>query len=267
MSTRLQPAQKQDHQPGREDEMHPRPDYEPKYAGCGRLKDKVALITGGDFGIGRAVAVALAREGAKIAIVYLEEHKDADETVAAVERRAAAHQDRRRRRRRGRSASDRSSDREGVRPARHPGQQRRRAARDRGYPQDRRQADRAHLPHQRLQLLLHDQARAPAPEEGRRDHQHHLGHGLSGPQDAARLLRHQGRDRGLHPLAVPGADRGRHSRQCGGAGTDLDAAHSGFVRAGTGRQARRRARRCSAPASPTRWRPATCSSPARTPPT
>jgi NAD(P)-dependent dehydrogenase (short-subunit alcohol dehydrogenase family) len=86
MSTRLQPAQKQDHQPGREDKMHPRPDYEPKYAGCERLKDKVALITGGDSGIGRAVAVAMAREGAKIAISYLEEHKDADETVAAVER-------------------------------------------------------------------------------------------------------------------------------------------------------------------------------------
>jgi NAD(P)-dependent dehydrogenase (short-subunit alcohol dehydrogenase family) len=85
MSTRLQPAQKQNRQPGRETEMRPRPDYEPKYRGCGKLKDKVALITGGDSGIGRAVAVAMAREGAKIAIVYLEEHKDADETVAAVE--------------------------------------------------------------------------------------------------------------------------------------------------------------------------------------
>ena len=76
MSTRLQPAQKQNRQPGRETEMRPRPDYEPKYRGCGKLKDKVALITGGDSGIGRAVAVAMAREGAKIAIVYLEEHKD-----------------------------------------------------------------------------------------------------------------------------------------------------------------------------------------------
>ena len=82
---RLQPAQKQDHQPGRESEMRPQPDYEPKFAGVGKLKNKVALITGGDSGIGRAVAVAMAREGAKIAIVYLEEHKDADETVRLVQ--------------------------------------------------------------------------------------------------------------------------------------------------------------------------------------
>jgi NAD(P)-dependent dehydrogenase (short-subunit alcohol dehydrogenase family) len=79
-----QPAQKQDHQPGRESEMRPRPEYEPKFPGVGKLKDKVALITGGDSGIGRAVAVAMAREGALISIVYLEEHKDADQTLRAV---------------------------------------------------------------------------------------------------------------------------------------------------------------------------------------
>jgi NAD(P)-dependent dehydrogenase (short-subunit alcohol dehydrogenase family) len=84
MSDRLQPPQQQEHQPGRETEMHPRPDYAPKYPGAGKLKDKVVLITGGDSGIGRAVAVAMAREGAKIAIVYLEEHKDADETLSAI---------------------------------------------------------------------------------------------------------------------------------------------------------------------------------------
>jgi NAD(P)-dependent dehydrogenase (short-subunit alcohol dehydrogenase family) len=84
MSDRLQPPQQQEHQPGRETEMHPRPDYAPKYPGAGKLKDKVVLITGGDSGIGRAVAVAMARESAKIAIVYLEEHKDADETLSAI---------------------------------------------------------------------------------------------------------------------------------------------------------------------------------------
>lgn len=86
MPARIMPAQKQEHQPGRESEMQPQPDYEPKYPGVGRLKDKVAIITGGDSGIGRAVAVAMAREGAKIAIVYLEEHHDADETLRSVEK-------------------------------------------------------------------------------------------------------------------------------------------------------------------------------------
>src|SRR5690242_12046241 len=82
---RQQPAQKQHHQPGREYAMRPQPDYEPKFPGVGRLKGKVALITGGDSGIGRAVAVGMAREGADIAIVYLEEDKDAEETVRLVE--------------------------------------------------------------------------------------------------------------------------------------------------------------------------------------
>jgi NAD(P)-dependent dehydrogenase (short-subunit alcohol dehydrogenase family) len=79
------PPQVQDHQPGRESEMRPRPQYLPKYPGVGKLKDKVAIITGGDSGIGRAVAVAMAREGAKIAILYLEEQDDAEETRRLVE--------------------------------------------------------------------------------------------------------------------------------------------------------------------------------------
>ncbi|HEX2448744.1 MAG TPA: SDR family oxidoreductase [Methyloceanibacter sp.] len=84
-----QPPQEQDRQPGRETEMVPQPDFEPRFAGSGRLEGKTALITGGDSGIGRAVSVLFAREGANIAIVYLEEDKDAADTMALVESEGA----------------------------------------------------------------------------------------------------------------------------------------------------------------------------------
>jgi NAD(P)-dependent dehydrogenase (short-subunit alcohol dehydrogenase family) len=81
-----QPAQPQDHQPGIESEMKPKPRAEDdQYRGSGKLQDKVALITGGDSGIGRAVAIAYAKEGAHITIVYLNEHSDAEETKKKVE--------------------------------------------------------------------------------------------------------------------------------------------------------------------------------------
>lgn len=80
------PAQHQE-KPGIESEISPRPKYEaPQYKGSEKLKDKVAIITGGDSGIGRAVCLLYAREGADVAVVYLhEEQQDAEETRQAVE--------------------------------------------------------------------------------------------------------------------------------------------------------------------------------------
>jgi NAD(P)-dependent dehydrogenase (short-subunit alcohol dehydrogenase family) len=80
------PPQHQDQRPGIESEMKPRPKAEDQnYQASGKLRDKVALITGGDSGIGRAVAILFAKEGADIAIVYYNEHDDARDTQREVE--------------------------------------------------------------------------------------------------------------------------------------------------------------------------------------
>lgn len=81
------PAQHQNHQPGVEREMNPKPtSVDSSYVGSGKLKNKVAIITGGDSGIGKAVAIYFAKEGADVAISYLNEHNDAEETKNLIER-------------------------------------------------------------------------------------------------------------------------------------------------------------------------------------
>ena len=80
------PPQEQDRQPGLRSEMEPKPRSEMRdYRGAGKLEGQAALVTGGDSGIGRAVAIGFAKEGADVAIVYLDEHGDAESTKALVE--------------------------------------------------------------------------------------------------------------------------------------------------------------------------------------
>jgi NAD(P)-dependent dehydrogenase (short-subunit alcohol dehydrogenase family) len=86
-SHKTRPAQKQHRQPGHESEMRPRARHKrPEYKAAGKLVGKAAIITGGDSGIGRAVAIAFAKEGADVAILYLNEHDDAKATQRLVEK-------------------------------------------------------------------------------------------------------------------------------------------------------------------------------------
>jgi len=85
MAETVEPPVRQDALPGHESRLEPKPDWEPRYKGSDRLKGKVALVTGADSGIGRAVAALFAREGADVAISYLCEHDDAAKTKSIVE--------------------------------------------------------------------------------------------------------------------------------------------------------------------------------------
>jgi NAD(P)-dependent dehydrogenase (short-subunit alcohol dehydrogenase family) len=83
--TATEPMIHEDNLPGHESKLTPKPDWEPRYPGSGRLDGKVAIVTGADSGIGRAVAALYAREGADVAIFYLCEHDDAEKTKQIVE--------------------------------------------------------------------------------------------------------------------------------------------------------------------------------------
>lgn len=87
MTKKTKPAQKQIKQPGKEYKMKPKPEfYDLSYQGSNKLHNKIAIITGGDSGIGRAIAIAFAIEGANIVITYLNEHQDAAYTQKVVEK-------------------------------------------------------------------------------------------------------------------------------------------------------------------------------------
>src|SRR3954462_5428481 len=86
MSEVMEPINNEDQLHGHESELEPKPDWQPRYKGSDRLKGKVAIVTGADSGIGRAVAALYAREGADVAILYLCEHDDAAKTKEIVEK-------------------------------------------------------------------------------------------------------------------------------------------------------------------------------------
>src|SRR5690606_27893248 len=82
------PPEHQDEQPGTEEKMVPQPEFE-RQSRRSKLKNKVALITGGDSGIGRAVALLFAKEGANVAVSYLDEYEDAEKTLRLIEEKGA----------------------------------------------------------------------------------------------------------------------------------------------------------------------------------
>ncbi len=225
------PPQSQAHQPGSEAEMNPRPDYQPRYPGANRLAGKVALITGGDSGIGRAVAVLYAREGADVAIVYREEHPDAEETAAAV-------------RGEGREclalAGDIGSEafcRDAV--ARTVDQLGRLDILVNNAAEQHEQESIGDISEQQLVRTFETnvfgyffmtKAALPHLREGSAIVNTTSVTAYKGSPTVARLCLDPRRHRRLHPLAGPAAGRAQHPRQRRGARPDLDAADPGQLR-------------------------------------
>lgn len=217
----------QHHQPGRESIMRPKPDFEPRFPGSGRLGGKTAIITGGDSGIGRACAVLFAREGANVAIVYLEEDEDANETKRLVEKEG------------GRALLIRgdigspafcaSAVRETVEAFPSLDVLVNNAAEQ--HPQD----DVREISPEQLERTFRTNVfglfyMTQPYSEGRRYRQHDLGHGLSWLEGPHRLQRDQGRDRRFHTVAGPSTGGAEHPRQRCRSRPHLDAPYPGKLR-------------------------------------
>ena len=207
--------------------MRPKPDHgEESYRGSGKLAGKKAVITGADSGIGRAVAIAYAREGADVLIAYLNEHEDAKETRRLVEdagRKAVLVAGDIGSSKHCRSIVDKAVSELGgidilVNNAAH--QATFKSIEDIS-DEEWELTFRVNI-HAMFYLT---KAAVPAHERGRRDHQHSVDQRGQAEPDSACLRDDQGRYSELHggPRAI--ARRKRHTRKCGRAGSDLDPAH------------------------------------------
>ena len=240
------------------------------YAGSGKLHGRVAIVTGGESGIGRATCVLFAREGAAVSLSYLpDEQVDAETTAEhGGARRAALPAAARRSAGPRLLRSARSRHGAPLRPARRPGQQRRLPAAPRVDCRHRRRSVGSHLPHQRLRLLLPGTGGAGLHEPRILDRQRRVGGGPRRQRAVARLRRGGGRDPRVHQVAGQEPAWARHPRECGGTGAgvatksrravDRDCRPSAAADS-PGRSARRSPRRLST--SPPKPIPAT--SPAR----
>ena len=223
------PPQQQDSRPGLTAPMDPQPDHgESSYKGSDRLADKVALITGGDSGIGRAVAIAFAREGADVAIAYLDEHDDARETARWVEKAGRARAAVARRHHRPRALQARSSRRPReafgridvlVNNAAYQ------ATYDKLEDISDDEWDKTYSTNIGAMFRITKAALAHM-KAGRRDHQHDVDQRRRAESRPDRVCDHEGRDPELHGRPRATAGRARHTRELRRAGADLDAADS-----------------------------------------